>query len=296
LQGVAGSAASLSAALREAKESAAAIPPLADVLDGVQCEMIEPLLGASDHLGGEVGHRALAGLARLYLEMGRWAEAAAVMREGWITRYATPAAAFGGRNQARPSIDESARRDAEDRWNTAEGEAAREIAEVRNDIEHAGFKYQPGTADTLQKRLGKLVEDFAGLPSAAAHVRTAAHTPVFVNLSSHPNGDWREAQRHAALSLAPEIKDLRFPSVPPEAGLAEIGALADGVIARLKTELPGATHAMVQGEFTLTHALVRKLQQIGIVCFAATTRREVVEQSGGTKTTRFDFVRFREYS
>jgi hypothetical protein len=127
-------------------------------------------------------------------------------------------------------------------------------------------------------------------------VRAAGHAPVFVNLSSHPNGDWSETQREAALKLAPEIKDLRFPSVPPEAGIAEIAALADRVVARLATELPGTTHAMVQGEFTLSQALVRKLQQIGIVCLAATTRREVVEQSGGTKTTRFDFVRFREYS
>jgi CRISPR-associated protein Csx16 len=71
LPGVAGSAASLSAALREAQESAAAIPPLADVLDRVHREMIEPLLGASGHLAGEAGHRALAGLARLYLDMGR---------------------------------------------------------------------------------------------------------------------------------------------------------------------------------------------------------------------------------
>jgi CRISPR-associated protein Csx16 len=52
---------------------------------------------------------------------------------------------------------------------------------------------------------------------------------------------------------------------------------------------------MVQGEFTLAHALVRRLQQKGIVCLAATTRREVVEQSAGIKTTRFEFVRFREY-
>jgi CRISPR-associated protein Csx16 len=247
-------------------------------------------------LAGEAGHRALAGLARLYLEMGRWTEAAAVVREGWITRYATPSAAFGGRNQIRPSVEESARRDAEDRWNIEERDAAREIAAVRNDIEHAGFKYQPAAADTLQKRLGKLVEDFAGLPSAAARVRTAGDISVFVNLSSHPNSDWSEEQREAALRLAPEIKDLRFPAVPPEVGIAEIAAIADRVVARLATELPGATHAMVQGEFTLVHALVRKLQQMGIVCLAATTSRQVVEQSGGTKTTRFDFVRFREYS
>jgi CRISPR-associated protein Csx16 len=295
LPGAPGSAASLFAALRDARESAGAIPPLADVLDRVQREMIEPLLGASDHLAGDAGHRALAGLARLYLEMGRWAEAAAVVREGWITRYATPSAAFAGRNQARPSVEESARRDAEDRWNIEERDAAQQIAAVRNDIEHAGFKYQPGAADTLQKRLGKLVEDFAGLPSAAAPVRAAGHTPVFVNLSSHSIGDWSEAQRQAALRLAPEIKDLRFPSVPPEAGIAEIAALADRVVARLATELPGATHAMVQGEFTLAHALVRELQKRGIVCLAATTGRDVLEDTGGVKTTRFEFVRFREY-
>jgi CRISPR-associated protein Csx16 len=294
LPGTTGSAASLSAALQEAKEGAAVIPPLADVLDRVQREMIEPLLGATDHLAGEAGHRALAGLARLYLETGRWAEAAAVVREGWITRYATPSAAFGGRNQARPSVEESARRDAEDRWKIEERDAAQRIAEVRNDIEHAGFKNQPGAADTLQKRLARLVEDFARLPSAAP-ARAAGDTPVFVNLSSHSSSDWSEAQRHAALRLASEIKDLRFPSVSPEAGIAEIAALADRVVARLATELPGATHAMVQGEFTLAYTLVHQLQKRGIVCLAATTTREVLEDSGGVKTSRFEFVRFREY-
>jgi hypothetical protein len=53
---------------------------------------------------------------------------------------------------------------------------------------------------------------------------------------------------------------------------------------------------MVQGEFRLAHALVRKLQQIDIVSVAATTRREVVQQSEGTKTTRFNFVRSGEYN
>jgi CRISPR-associated protein Csx16 len=141
--------------LQEAKDSATEIPPLADVLDRVQRDMIEPLLGASDHLADEAGHRVLAGLAKVYFDMGRLAEAAAVVREGWITRYATPSAAFGGRNQARPSIDESARRNAEERWNIEAREAAQEIAAVRNDIEHAGFKFQPATAEVVQKRLGK---------------------------------------------------------------------------------------------------------------------------------------------
>jgi hypothetical protein len=119
--------------------------------------------------------------------------------------------------------------------------------------------------------------------------------PVLVNLSNHPSACWSDDQREAALKLAPEIRDLPFPSVPPEVDTHEINARADEVVARLTAEAPGATHAMVQGEFTLVHALVGKLQDIGIVCVAATTRREVVEQFGGSKTTRFNFVRFREY-
>jgi hypothetical protein len=37
------------------------------------------------------------------------------------------------------------------------------------------------------------------------------------------------------------------------------------------------------------------LQERGIVCPAATTRREVLEDAGAVKTTRFELVRFREY-
>ena len=126
-------------------------------------------------------------------------------------------------------------------------------------------------------------------------VTSRLHSPVLVNLSNHPSVCWSEAQRKAALKLAREIRDLAFPAVPPEAGTDRINALADEVVGTLARDYPGATHAMVQGEFTLAHALVRKLQQMGIVCLAATTRREVIEQSGGAKTTRFKFVRFREY-
>lgn len=118
---------------------------------------------------------------------------------------------------------------------------------------------------------------------------------LLVNLSNHLSAHWSHPQREAALKLAPAIRDLPFPAVPPEADTETIIALADEVVARLSTEMPGATHAMVQGEFTLAFALVRRLQQIGVTCVAATTRREVVEHSEGAKTMRFEFVRFREY-
>jgi CRISPR-associated protein Csx16 len=294
LLGSSGSAAQLGAVLEEAKESAAAVPPLADVLDSIRRDVGDPLLGASDHLASETGHQALAGLARLYLAMGRWAEAAAVVREGWITRHARPAAAFGERNQARPSIDEAAREAAEERLNESEGDAVRRIAQVRNDLEHAGFNKQPQAAEVLQSRLQRLVAEFAVL-RPAEQPRVAARPPIFVNLSNHPSGEWDAAQRAAALALAPEIRDWRFPEVPPEAGRDEIAALADRLAEQIASQLPSASHAMVQGEFTLAHALVRRLQQRGISCLAATTRREVLEDCGAVKTTRFEFVRFREY-
>jgi hypothetical protein len=124
---------------------------------------------------------------------------------------------------------------------------------------------------------------------------TPRHRTIFLNLSNHPAANWDAAQRAAALVLAPEIRDWQFPEVPPEAGVVEIAARADELVARLTREYPGVTHAMVQGEFTLAHLLVRRLQGRGIVCLAATTRREVLEDSGAVKTTRFEFVRFREY-
>jgi hypothetical protein len=150
-------------------------------------------------------------------------------------------------------------------------------------------------AETLQRRLSKLVADFSVLPPSAERAHGAVDPPVFVNLSNHASGEWDAAQRGAALRLAPEIRDWPFPEVPPEAEVGEIGALADRIVEQLTAALPGATHVMVQGEFTLAHALVRRLQRRGVRCLAATTRREVVAQAGGVKTTRFEFVRFREY-
>jgi CRISPR-associated protein Csx16 len=287
-----GSATRLAARLEEARAGAASLPPLADVLDRIRLDMVEPLLGASDHLANEAGHRVLAGLARQYLEMGRWAEAAAIVREGWITHYASPEAAFGTRNEGRPGVDALARAAAEARWNKEVGNLARSVAQVRNDIEHAGFNARPDPSDALQRRVRGLVERFAGLPAPPPQT---SRPPVFVNLSNHPVSEWSRGQRAAALRLAPEIRDWGFPPVPPEAEAAEIAALAERIAKKIGTELPGATHAMVQGEFTLAHALVRRLQERGVVCLAATTRREVLEDSGTVKTTRFEFVRFREY-
>lgn len=54
-------------------------------------------------------------------------------------------------------------------------------------------------------------------------------------------------------------------------------------------------HALVQGEFSLTVALLRKLQDKGITCLAATTERVASDDAEGRSTRTYKFVRFREY-
>lgn len=114
----------------------------------------------------------------------------------------------------------------------------------------------------------------------------------FVNLTNHPSANWDEAQTKAAFALAERIEDIAFPAVPPDADEKPIEALAETCIAQIP---PETSHALVQGEFTLTVELVRRLQARGITCLAATSEREVEEDGDGRRVSTFRFVRFRAY-
>jgi hypothetical protein len=121
-----------------------------------------------------------------------------------------------------------------------------------------------------------------------------------VNLSNHPIPTWSPEQTAAARALGlGEPADLQggMPLVPPEIGPEDIDAMAAGLIERALAQRPRGAH--VAGEFTLTHALVERLQALGIPCFVATTRREVTSapQPDGTllRHATFRFVRWRAY-
>ena len=113
-----------------------------------------------------------------------------------------------------------------------------------------------------------------------------------VNLSNHPHNGWGSAQRQAAFRLVDRIEDLAFPAVPPKASEDDVAALADACLA---TVPPGATHALVQGEFTLTFELVRRLQDRGIICLASAHKREEEGADAAARSSAFQFVRFRRY-
>ncbi|CAL1241052.1 CRISPR-associated protein Csx16 [Candidatus Methylocalor cossyra] len=160
---------SVTRALRQALSAARAdlerhIPPLAEVLDRMETDLLKPLDHDLSHLSGATGQAAMAALARLYLDLGRYAEAAAVLREGWVNLYASEPATQPGT----AAFDAAQRAKAEARWRETSGNAARTIATVRNDLEHAGFNKQPLPPETIRDQLNKLIAEFAQVPPPAA--------------------------------------------------------------------------------------------------------------------------------
>jgi len=121
----------------------------------------------------------------------------------------------------------------------------------------------------------------------------------FVNLSNHPIARWPAEQLEAARALGHgEPFDLAggMPQVPPDADTDEVEAMADAILASLATRPCGAH---VAGEPTLTTALVDRLRQAGIPCYAATTMRDATEfmRPDGSVERRatFRFVRWRRH-
>lgn len=128
------------------------IPPLADVLDRLRTT-VEPLC-TKQRLSQSDGQRALKALAAYYLEMGRYPEAAATIREAWINQHACSKSDCPGM----PEFSDEHRKAAENAWYAANAQLASEIAETRNDIQHAGYRSRPLPADTIKKKIKDLIE------------------------------------------------------------------------------------------------------------------------------------------
>lgn len=119
---------------------------------------------------------------------------------------------------------------------------------------------------------------------------------MFLNFSHHPSAAWCAEQRRASEAIAQPVQDVEFPDVPPAMSSREVYNLAAGLSRDALAR--GARAALVQGEMTLTYALVRLLEAQGVPCYAATAKRVAwVEQQGGLsrKTSMFQFAGFRRY-
>ncbi|HZZ80169.1 MAG TPA: TM1812 family CRISPR-associated protein [Gemmataceae bacterium] len=284
------SAARLLKATQETKKLAVThAPPLADILDRVAA-MAEPIAGAGHDLSGSESRKAVTALAELYLRLGRYLEATASVREGWVNLYARKTALVPGSD----NFDNKERKCAEDRAHKRDA-VFREVTDRRNDFLHAQYRQSAQKAKDVIQTTEALLNKLRIAEVAVENKEIESKAPrgaCFINLSNHPSANWGEAQTKAALAFADRIEDIAFPAVPPDADERAIEVLAETCMAQIP---PGTSHALVQGEFTLTVELVRRLQVRGITCLAATSTRNV-EEADGRRVSTFTFVRFRAYA
>lgn len=120
---------------------------------------------------------------------------------------------------------------------------------------------------------------------------------MLINLSNHPSDKWPKNQIEAAIPYG-NLLDLPFPEIDPTLDEHSILVLAHTYAERIKG-IAGVKPEMcvvhLMGELTFCFVLVRLLQREGITCIASTAKRQAIELQNGVKTSRFTFVRFREY-
>lgn len=117
----------------------------------------------ADSLFSPQGHQAMLELAKLYVSYERYPEAAIVLREGWISVYADTQMSDDN------LLTKAAREQVENRWFEVESQlrdqdkkcAADDLANLRNDIQHGGFRTGRKPAAFLINELNRLVQRFA---------------------------------------------------------------------------------------------------------------------------------------
>jgi hypothetical protein len=251
-------------------------------------------------------------LAEVYGRLQRFAEQAMVLREGAVTQYGHLVSQVGpepgthGCKDARGLLEnglgaltkqlrDKAKKEELRTTSTPRlfdlVELADAVQQARNDIEHGGLNEHPASATALRDTLEKLR---VRLGSPVAPVAIA-------NLTNHAVSTWSRAQSDAARALGfgePLDLDGGMPPVDPSATSVVVSDQARGLADSVVAMKAGA--AVVQGEHTLSFALVAELQRRGVRCFAATTARVVSEEeptvAGATiHGSEARFVAFREY-
>lgn len=161
------SAQELLKSIEQARDDRQSVPsPLADVLDRLH-GMVSPLSMNGGTLVRKEGHRTVAALARLYLGMGRYAEAAATLREGVINL------STDDPNLASPGLSHQSDdgRAELSKWHDTRDRMSGEIKSCRNDIEHAGYGRRPRSAAELKAELERLMAEFEARTREDAHAR-----------------------------------------------------------------------------------------------------------------------------
>jgi len=212
---VSGSAARLIAMLDETREAlTASMPALGPILDRVR-RVAEGL--PTNTLSGDRGQASMSALARRYLDYRRYPEAAIVLREALVSRHAQVPSLT---DVNASDFDEDGRRELDAAWGL-EDPIARTIGDVRNDIEHGGFRTQPISGAKLKQQLHRLVSEHLPeiqAPKSSVEQRQLS-TTYFV--SRHPGA--REWAAGEGFKVDQVVEHLNVDAITP--GDTVIGSL-----------------------------------------------------------------------
>lgn len=166
-----------------------------------------------------------------------------------------------------------------------------EIAQLRNDFNHAGIR--PNPINDIPTQIKRKMDCFF---QVLENDKPIPAPPLFLNLSNHSSDKWSKAQLDAARAYG-EVVDMPFPVIDPGATTEEIHRLAEEYADRITSSYLGrdlmTVHLM--GEMTFCFRLVTLLHARGVRCVASTTQRKTSELEGSKKESIFEFEAFREY-
>lgn len=166
------------------------------------------------------------------------------------------------------------------------------LRDTRNDYNHSGMRENASTWKNLRSKVSESLDMMAKVFGDLPTINT---TNVFINYSNHKSNDWSESQIKAARQYG-EIIDVPFANIDPDLSCDRVLEIVDSEYEKIFNVASGKNATVhIMGEMTLTFALVKRLQAVGIKCVASTTERSVKEYGDGTKESVFKFVRFREY-
>lgn len=116
---------------------------------------------------------------------------------------------------------------------------------------------------------------------------------MLINFSNHPYFTWPESQQFETIERFGSVVDVAFPAIDVHWTEAELIRQALLYRDELICLHPDAVY--VVGEHVFTFIMVRLLQQKGIRCVNALSKRRAIENEDGTYLRYFQFEGFREY-
>lgn len=172
----------------------------------------------------------------------------------------------------------------------------------RNHVNHGGFTGGL-TSQKIKEDFDRIVKSFLEFCDWKLEkpkiVETSSNEAsigaLFINFSNHPFSSWSEAQLTAARQYG-ELAEVPFPDIDPDWTENELCRVVDESLKKIRTLSNGKkTIVHIMGEMTFTYAIVYSLKNEGIRCVASTSERNSIENTDGSKTSHFAFVRFRNY-